>query len=338
MKVSVARNHHFISQAEQRLNAIDKTVKKRNQRIYKFDILCREDPKLKASSPGTVRIEENLSRIDLYALSVLEGGGQYNLEDAFRKYEDDSSRVAECFLQKFEFSKSETLSGELLRLYALKLVNTIRNPYAIKRTLDMFSELRGVVPADKKLREHFDFLDGANRPQMAKICAEFLVSEEEYIAWLKVLYLVILQPVEGKLNLIEALMRDLFNNTNAIKNFSVYRYTDATKDRGILLCDRIIDLSYRKGIQVQMFNLDSSSFVVVMLVEAKKQDLIGLGPKLMGLNFRQENVVHVDYVMDDERMLRTFNQHCVWLAHSHVFCAFERPFGVAVESESPSDE
>jgi hypothetical protein len=337
VKESIARNHHFISQAEQRLNAIDKTVNNKNQRIYSFDILHREDPKLKASSPKSVRIEENFARTDLYTLSVLESGGQHNLEDAFFKYENDSSRLAQSLLQKLDSSAPETLGSELVRLYQLKLINTLRNPYAIRRTLDMFSQLRGVVPADEALRAHFKSLDGAYRPQVEKICAEFKVSEEEYIDWLKVLYLLILQPIEGERNLIEVLMWGLFNNSDAIKSFSVYRYSDDTKDRGILLCDQIIDLRYGEGMQFQMFNLDSSSFILVTNIEIKTQSLIGISSKLKELDFRQRNVVHVDYVMDDTNMLRRFNEHCVWLAHLNVFCAFDKPFGIPVEPQASDD-
>lgn len=337
MKESLARNHHFISQAEQRLNAIDKKVKNKNQRIYSFDILHKEDPKLKASSPKSVRIEENFCRTDLFTLNVLESGGQHNLEDAFFKYENASSLLVQSLLQKLDSSAPETLGSELVRLYQLKLINTLRNPYTIRRTLAMFRELRGAVPADEALRAHFKSLDGAYRPQVEKICAEFKISEEEYIDWLKVLYLLILQPVKGKLNLVEDLMWGLFNNSNAIKSFSVYRYSDYVKDRGILLCYQIIDLRYGEGTQVQMFNLDSSSFVLVTNIDIRTQNLIGISSKLKEHDFRQNNVVHVDYVMDDMSMLRTFNEHCVWLAHLNVFCAFDKPFGIYLEPQASHD-
>ncbi len=336
MKESVARNHHFISQAEQRLNAIDKTVKKKNQRIFKFEVLCREPPSLRAGPPSGVRIEDNLSRLDLYALSVLGNGQQYNLEDAFGQYENDSSSVVRSIFEKLDSSCTEALGEELRRLYALKLLNMIRNPYAIKRTLKMFSELNGAVPRDEKLRAHFESFRGASRPQIVKTCAEFDVSEGEYIAWLNILYLVILQPVQGKMNLLEALMHSLFSNPDAIKSFTVHRYTDL--DKGILLCDQMIDLEYGEGVKQQMFNLDSSSFVVVLLIEAKKQGFFPLGPELQAVNLRQDNLIHVGQEINNMAMLGAFNRHCVYLASSSVFCAFDTPYGIAVAPQDLPDK
>lgn len=330
MKESVARNHHFISQAEQRLNAIDKTVKKKNQRIFKFEVLCRETPSLRAGPPSGVRIEDNLARLDLYALSVLDGGQQYNLEDAFGQYENDSSSVVRSIFEKLDSSCTETLGEEIRRLYALKLLNMIRNPYTIKTTLKMFSELNGAVPADEKLRAQFESFRGASRPQIVKTCTEFDISEDEYIAWLNILYLVMLQPVQGKMNLLEALMNRLFSNPDAIKSFTVHRYTDLVKDKGILLCDQMIDLDRGEGVKQQMFNLDSSSFVVVLLIEAKKQEFLPLGPDLQAVNLRQNYLIHVEEEVNNMAMLGAFNRHCVYLANSSVFCAFDTPYGISV--------
>ncbi|EJB8403594.1 TPA: hypothetical protein ACXIHA_004357 [Pseudomonas aeruginosa] len=333
MKASVARNHHFVSQAEQRLNAIDANVKRKNQRIYKFDILRREEPILKKSKPTGVRIEHNLSRMDLYTLNILESGEQHNFEQAFQKYENDCSRFTKTLLDGLESHGVDSFKSELLRLYALKLVNSIRSPYAVKRTLQMFRELDGVLPSAETLRAHFVSLEHGNRPQVAEICSEFGISKEEYLSWLKVIYLVILQPLNHGLNLIETLMKSLLENTNIIKSFYVYKYDKTSEGAGVLLSDRMIDQWPRLGTQIQMFNLDASSFMVVILVDIKNQDIVSLTPEDAGLDFKQRNLVHVDYSKNDLQALKGFNQHCVWLANSNVFCASDKPFGVEVQVE-----
>ena len=330
MKASVARNHHFVSQAEQRLNAIDANVMRKNQRIYKFDILRREEPLLKKSKPSGVRIEHNLSRMDLYALNILESGGQHNLEEAFQKYENDCTRVTRTLLDGLESHGVDSFKSELLRLYALKLVNSIRSPYAIKRTLQMFKELDGVLPRAETLQAHFVSLEHGNRPQVTKICSEFGISEEEYLSWLKVIYLVMLQPLNQGLNLIETLMKSLVENANIMKIFSVHGYDKTSEGPGVLLCDRMLDQRPCLGTQIQMFNLDASSFMVVILVDIKNQDLVNLVPEDVGLDFKQKNLVHVDYSKNDLQALKGFNQHCVRLANSNVFCASDKPFGVGV--------
>ncbi|HDZ9127033.1 TPA: hypothetical protein RUY84_003507, partial [Vibrio cholerae] len=59
------KNQHFLSQAEQRLNAINPTAKAKNQRIYSFDILRGSDgADCKLAEAKSVRIESNLSDID----------------------------------------------------------------------------------------------------------------------------------------------------------------------------------------------------------------------------------------------------------------------------------
>lgn len=331
MERSLARNHHFISQAEQRLNAIDNSIKPENQRIYKFDILEREQPSIRKINSNGVKIEKNLSRLNLYALQTLKGGGQHNLESAFQKYENDTPKITKTLLEKLHNPKPISFENELLRLYALKLLNTIRNPYAIKRTLEMFSELHGVLPADQVLQPHFISLDGGNRPQVERICSEFEVTKEEYVSWLKVMYLLILQPLDHGLNLIEHLIKNLLNNNNVIKNFSIFQYNKEFESAGVLLSDRMIDQRPRKGTQIQMFNLDASTFMIAMLIDIKTQDIVELPPEASESNFKQSNVVHIDYKVNDLKMLKKYNQHCVWLAHSSVYCANEKPFGVACE-------
>ncbi|MFP3679498.1 hypothetical protein SB725_20570 [Pseudomonas sp. SIMBA_041] len=338
MKTSIARNHHFISQAEQRLNAIDATVKPRNQRIYNFEILQRESPRIRKIKSAGVKIESNLARMDLYALKVLEGAEQYNLEVAFQKYENDCSRITRTLLKNLKASKPESLKSELLRLYVLKLVNTIRNPYTIKRTLEMFRELRGVLPGSETLQADFISFDCASRPQVAKICSEFGVSEDEYVSWLKVIFLLIMQPLGEGLNLIESLIKNLIENTNVIKNFLIYRYDEGLEGRGVLLCDRMIDQRPLVGTQMQMFNLDATAFMVVILVDVKNQDFVSLTPEDASLDFRQGNLIHVDYAENNLEALKNFNQHCVWLANANVFCASENPFGVDVEMQIPVEE
>jgi len=227
----------------------------------------REQVLIRKTNSDGVKVEKNLSRLNLYALKTLKDGGQHNLESAFQKYENDIPRITKSLLEKLDNPKPINFKNELLRLYALKLLNTIRNPYAIKRTLEMFSELHGVLPADKVLQSHFVSLEGGNRPQVARICSEFEVSEEEYVSWLKVMYLLILQPLDQGLNLIEHLIKSLIDNNSVIKNFSIFRYDKDLENVGVLLCDRMIDQRPRKGTQVQMFNLDASTFMMAMLID-----------------------------------------------------------------------
>ena len=331
MKKSNSRNHHYISQVEQRLNAIDKTVKPENQRIYKFSVLSHAPAQIKNNDATGVKIEKNLSRKDLYALKTLDEGGQHNLEDAFSAYEDGISKITNSLLKKIEDPAAVNFENELLRLYCLKLINVIRNPHCIKRTLEMFRELHGVLPGNEVLKAHFISLDGANRPQVARICSEFNISKDEYLSWLKLIYLLILQPLDQGLNLIEHLIKSVFDNKNISKDFHIYQYKDDYQDAGVLICDRgLIDQQHIEGAQLQMFNLDANTFVTVLFVDIINQKIIPMPPEFSELNFGQANVAKISIKKNDLASLERYNNLCVAVAHSNVYCSSANPYGVVV--------
>jgi hypothetical protein len=64
---NLIRNQHFISQAEQRLNAMNPNTLPENQRIYEFNVVDRDVPVLKLQSPNGRKIENSLSWEDLSA-------------------------------------------------------------------------------------------------------------------------------------------------------------------------------------------------------------------------------------------------------------------------------
>lgn len=133
MERSKARNHHYISQVEQRLNAIDKSVSSENQRIFKFEVVDAESKIIKNLDLAGKKIEKNLAIKDLYALKMLEGGGQENLEAAFQVYENDIGELTKSLLEKIADPNSTDFKVEILRLYLLKFLNSFRNPYSIKK-------------------------------------------------------------------------------------------------------------------------------------------------------------------------------------------------------------
>jgi hypothetical protein len=130
------------------------------------------------------------------------------------------------------------------------------------------------------------------------------------------------------------LIKNLIDNNSIIKNFSIFRYNKEFESAGVLLSDRMIDQRPCKGTQVQMFNLDASTFMMSMLIDVKAQDIVDLPPEIIESTFKQSNVVHIDYKVNDLIMLKTYNQHCAWLAHSSVYCANDNPYGVACEIQN----
>ncbi|WP_163009150.1 DUF4238 domain-containing protein [Pseudomonas viridiflava] len=328
---SNARNHHYVSQVEQRLNAIDPNVRPGNERIYKFVIVDAENLLIKNLSEDGVKIEKNMAVNDLYTLKMLGAGGQHNLEASFQQYENDIGLITRSLISKLSDPANVDFKLEVLRLYLLKFLNSFRNPYGIKKTLSILKELKGAVPGSESLKEHFMSIDEGIRKQASRVCAEFGVTEEEYLDWLKAIYLLILQPLEGGLNLLENLVKGLVENPNYMKDITVFQYANEHAEAGVLICDRgITEGNVDDGVLVQMFNLNECAFVSFIFADIRSQKLQEFPERyLEGIErLTKETKIHVS--TNDVGMLAAYNRHCVWQSFAHVYCAKPRAYGVSV--------
>ena len=80
-------NQHYISQSEQRLNAINPNANSRKQKIYQFKIENRDLWEVSLVSHSGVKIANNLSDTDLYSYHLLNDGDRENFEALFDRYE-----------------------------------------------------------------------------------------------------------------------------------------------------------------------------------------------------------------------------------------------------------
>jgi len=115
-------NHHFVAQVEQRLNAIDSTISKKNQRIYSFKINNHESYEIELTSDNGIKINNNLSFKDLFSFDILNDGQRTNLEQAFGKYEQDVGRLTKSLLSKVKLNTSD-IKEEILKIFDLKLLS-----------------------------------------------------------------------------------------------------------------------------------------------------------------------------------------------------------------------
>jgi len=93
MRVSTTKRQHFISQIEQRLNAVNPEAKPENQRIYQFDVVDRKRHVVSISDAKGRVISNTLTMFDLFSFDVHEGGVvRANFEDAFSRYESTRCR------------------------------------------------------------------------------------------------------------------------------------------------------------------------------------------------------------------------------------------------------
>ena len=81
---NTARNHHYVSQTEQRQHAFNTEVNANNQNVYRH---AKAKQFERGSVGQSVNIDHNLSAQDLYTLAQLRDGQQYNMENWFVRYE-----------------------------------------------------------------------------------------------------------------------------------------------------------------------------------------------------------------------------------------------------------
>lgn len=331
MEKSNARNHHYISQVEQRLNAIDRSAVQHNQRIYKFKIVDAETKVVALTDPTGTKIEKNLAVRDLYALRMLEGGGQHNLEAAFQEYEKDIGLVTQSLIHKLQNPNGLDIKAELLKLYLLKLLNSFRNPHSIKNTLNSLQMLKGVLPGNRALADQFVQMDEGQRTQASRICDLYGVTEEEYTDWLKAMCLLILQPLDHGLSFLETLVKGLMENRSLVKDVTVFSYDVNFPEGGVLLCDRGIVLgNVDDNVRMEFFNLDSHNFASFMFIDYQAQQLVPVPERALEAMKRYAEKTRVSNPRNDLEVLKAYNSNCVWQAAEHVYCSRSTAYGVKV--------
>src|ERR1700684_876121 len=142
------RNQHFVTQGEQRLNALNPQADPSNMRIYSFTVVDRENYTLALESPNGTLIRKSLSLDDIFSFDVL-GGSQLrlNFEALFHKYEGHIETHTQNLLAKLN-AGGRDIKAEVIDLFAAKLLNFVRNPFSIVKVLNSFPGFARYDPTD----------------------------------------------------------------------------------------------------------------------------------------------------------------------------------------------
>jgi hypothetical protein len=268
--LNVTRNHHFVAQVEQRLNAIDSTVSKKNQRIYAFQITDREKYGIELVSDNGVEIEKNLSFDDLFSFDILDEKQRMNLEQAFGKYEQDVGRLTESLLNKVKLNTTD-IKEEILEIFALKLLNTFRNPYCIEKTLNTIGMLSGASPANDELRELYAKIDNGNQPERKNIASAFSVTVEQYNLWMKSLFMILIPQTDQGINLLELMLKNFFESSDSFINVYIHSFSGDSNYHNVLLSDRgFTILTDSEEHTAYEFNLSANAFISYIFTDIKK--------------------------------------------------------------------
>ncbi|CRY84219.1 hypothetical protein [Yersinia intermedia] len=228
-KLNNTKNQHFISQVEQKLNSINPDDVRKKRRIYKFNVIDRENSKVVLVSANGSRIENSLSINDLFTYAINENGLRHNLEQEFENYEAKLESLTKEFLIKAGADRKE-ITHEIIGLFTCKFLNLIRNPYCIKKTLNIFSQYIDYKPTGPQLLAEYALISNIKEVDISSLLIRLGVTLTEYKNWLQVLFLVLMRNPGSEVNLLEEIIRSILSNNDTYKMFRIDHYLNSVAE------------------------------------------------------------------------------------------------------------
>lgn len=328
-----AQNHHFISQAEQRLNSLNPSASKRAQRIYAFSVVNRENFAVTLDSDRGVRAEKNLAFQDLFSFEV-QGNVRVNLEKCFGRYENDIPIYTQRFMSKL-IARQGDITEEYLGLLTCKILNFLRNPYCVPKVLNTLGpdidEYHPADPAQQALLRAF--MDGV-KPHQESVLQAFGLELGDYRRWAKALFLMVAVGASGRYVLDEFVRLMLSRSFGSTR---LFHFSDREPDAFCLLSDRgHNDISpaeeKHQGVTRLEFNLTSKAFIRVVLLDVEKSipAHIKANERFRGIEHRIHRSMDVDSVKDDFETLSYYNRNAVYQCKQRVFCGARAARGMMI--------
>ncbi len=323
-------NQHYVSQTEQRLNAINPKVKPENQRIYDFSVVDPERFTVSLDSPNGRSISQSLSLRDLFSFDVLPDARQ-NFEDNFKGYEDTIHVNTLSLLAKLE--KGGDIKGEILTLFVAKFMNSLRNPFSIKSALKAIAPLFQFVPTDPETLKQFETVLNGSKPQETYLCEKLGITKDEYRRWLGGLFMILKRFAPDQPNMMEGLVKSLFENPTGFPMICVNLYASEEPDKVCLLSDRGFSHPLPDPHLSYDFNLTSKAFITYLFAPIEQMEpFLKLPPErraqLIETYKKIPKNVPVHTFVDDFDKLARYNQNVVRQAHRKVFCSSATIHGV----------
>lgn len=317
------RNQHFVTRGEQRLNALNPQADPKNQRIYSFEVIDRENYKLALESPIGRPIGSNLSLFDLFSFDVPgDSRLRLNFESLFHKYEGYIEAHTQSLLAKLN-SGTNDIKAEIINLFAAKLLNFVRNPFSIQKVLNSFPGLASYDPADPALLAEYRRIVSGKKPHQAYLCAQLGISDAQYVEWLRMLFMLLVPMADGQPNFFEDVIRRLLENRKMHVAAVVNEYDSAR----CLLSDRGFSQPIADGPHMAFsFNLCATAFVDYVFLDPATSLKGKASPEFIEqaiANWERlpEKQIRVTFVRNNLDMLARFNRRAIEQCYRRVYCS-----------------
>lgn len=314
---SDTRNQHFVSQAEQRLNAANPEAESGRQRVFSFRVHDRESYDIRLESRRGRLISGNLSLDDLFTFDVApDHGSRFNFEVLFQRFEREVVATTESLFQKLA-AGDQDVGGEIGSLFTAKLLNFARNPFSVAKILNTFGVLANYQPTAPAASRMFERVLNGRKPHQTRLCAELGISDFDYERWLKMLFMLFSESGDGKLSLLESTVKAVFDLKSHAVAVLVCTYTQAR----CLLSDRSFSETLRRPNWIGLeFNLHGNAFIRYLF--ADHGELVPHAPREWVEQYQTfKHPVNVRHHVDDFDCLRGFNRNAIYQCHSRVFCS-----------------
>lgn len=320
-------NQHFISQVELRLNTSTPSQANRNNcKIYTFDVDQKSNGE-RVFSPKNERICKTLFVEDLFTVDK-SSSFRHNYESLFGRYEEKLSEQMERFKAKID-SNNNDIVEELFSITMLKLLNSFRNPFSIKKTLNTIGLLGNYHPTDPSLYKDYSRILDGNKPQIKRITQLFDVNEDEYKKWLRCLFMLLAVKPNGSTNFIEDILTRLLLNEDSGACFILFKYT--SKDLGIAISDRgIIERANNSDMMSFDMNLDACTFMRFGHVNLTKVLPKGMPDKVIQHYKKYKRDINLIVIENNIDELMNYNQCAVLQSARKVYCAQPLIHGVDI--------
>jgi hypothetical protein len=322
-------NQHFVSQIEQRFNAINPNAAPSKQRIYSFTLVDRESFALSLNSAHGTKISSNLAFRDLFSFNVIRGrASRFNLEAMFQQYETTLQTNTVDLLRKLQQGSGD-LKKEILEIFVAKFMNFLRNPYTVRKVLNTVPDVLHFHPTNPELLADYHAVLCGQKPHQAHLCAKLGISPEEYQDWLRALFMMCIPLLPNELNLLESTVKQIFERTNGYPMVCIYMYDREHTDKRCLLSDRGYSTPLPGDQHLSFsFNLSSTAFITYVFASIEALDLPRVPPAVLELYKAHPKNVQVLPFKNDLPALQRYNRNVVYQCHHSVFSSSPHVYGL----------
>jgi len=322
---NVTRNQHFVSQAEQRLNATNPQARDENKRIYSFGLLDRESYRLSLDNKNGCKIKGALSLTDVFSFDIVDrDSGRYNFEKLFHRYESDIKANTESLISKLAVNQAE-IKSEILNIFISKFINFVRNPYSIKKVLNTFPMLKDLKPTEPIHSKNFERVLSGRKPHQEHLCRELDITDEDYRNWLATIFLLLTPFDEGQQVFLEHVIKDMYENPETFISVMIYTYTDKT----CLLSDRGYSIPLPEGDHMAWdFNLYSNGFIRYVFGSLESLTPTKTPRKIVEAYKAMPKQIYVHKIANDLGALEQYNKNVVYQCHKNVFSSDLECYGI----------